>query len=65
MHSQVSTGPNLPITISQKHAVPFRMNTDRVPRLMQKIHRHFLGSTNESQKQEEEILMGRVFEGHA
>lgn len=32
---------------------------------MQKIHEHFLGSTNESQKQEEEILMGRVFEGHA
>lgn len=32
---------------------------------MQKAHKHFLGSTTESQKQEEDILMGEVFEGHS
>lgn len=58
-------GPNLPAIISQRHAVPFRTNADRVPRLMQNIHRHFLGSTTQSQQQEEERVMGRVPEGHS
>lgn len=58
-------GPNLPVIISQRHAVPFRTNADRVPRLMQNTQQHFLGSLTESQKQEEEMEMGRVLEGHS
>lgn len=63
--TQASTGPNLPITTSQRHAVPFGMNADRVPRLIQKIHQCFPGGTTESQKQEEGILMEGILQGHS
>ena len=36
---------NPPISISQRYAGPFRLNANRVPRLIQKPHQHFLDST--------------------
>ena len=36
---------NPPISTSQRYAGPFRLNANRVPRLMEKLHQHFLDST--------------------
>ena len=40
--TQVSMSSNPPISTSQRYAGPFRLNANRVPRLMEKLHQHFL-----------------------
>lgn len=50
--AQVSAVSNLPVSISQRHAMLFRGTPDSIPKLMQKAQQHFLRSPAEKLKTE-------------